>query len=846
MGFLFNESVAVEEAPRRQQTKTKKAERIDMQSGERGCDACPLQDQWPNISSPRMTIKGNRHGDILVLTEAPDELEDLQNDVLIGKTGEFLRQNLSFRHMDRIAFGSTVRCRPNGSRTPTGLEIHCCSQHLENDVELENYKAILLVGGVALSQFVPETSITQFHGIRFPLKIGSKVLWGFGIFHPSFVVRDGGNQSVQYPVFSADINRFFKEVDKWPKPTIPNIKPSDVLVSYDEAEVREIIGKMKGTLGFDIETSTLKPWMQGACIITASFSDGKTTVAFPVNHPLASNEWALPLILETTQKRSWVAHQAAFEFTWLVASARELGISWVSHRFEDTMAQMRLYHGRNNVLDLGLGTHIHLGVNVKSLTQVDPRHIMSFTVDEILPYNGLDAWGSAAINNKIVNSARINETDYERLLGAARSTAYMELAGLPVDFDMADQLETEWGELAKRKEAEAQTIYEVKTFVRERQKEFNIGNAEHVGTALVAYGKVDLPKTPKGKQYVTDDEVLLSFVDQNPLIRCVLDYRKATKFGSNYVKSVKNIKVINRDGDLALHPSYTTMHTATLRLSSTDPNIQNWPKRHDREIRRMIVAPPGHVIVACDSGQIQARIFGMASKDVALCRSFINKEDIHTKWLKRALEIYPDYYLRLIEATGTTWNGEGSHPKPWRDTIKTHFVFASFFGSTSKGCTERTGIPLYYTDQLIEEFWADFPDARRYVKDRRNEYRNTGGVKTLTGRFRYGVMSGNEPIITPIQGGEAEIMIACQNELSKMAIDMDDFYLHPRINVHDDLTFILPDNDDKLETYINTIRDVMLKVRYSWQIVPLTVEVQMGFNWCDLEKVAEFEGDYVH
>ena len=100
-------------------------------------------------------------------------------------------------------------------------------------------------------------------------------------------------------------------------------------------------------------------------------------------------------------------------------------------------------------------------------------------------------------------------------------------------------------------------------------------------------------------------------------------------------------------------------------------------------------------------------------------------------------------------------------------------------------------------------------------------------------------------IITPIQGGEAEIVIGAQNDLSEEAIAADDFYLHPRINVHDDLTFIVPDQDDKIEYYISKIAHQMTRIRFPWQIVPLTVEVQIGYNWCDLEVVATIEGDYI-
>ena len=105
---------------------------------------------------------------------------------------------------------------------------------------------------------------------------------------------------------------------------------------------------------------------------------------------------------------------------------------------------------------------------------------------------------------------------------------------------------------------------------------------------------------------------------------------------------------------------------------------------------------------------------------------------------------------------------------------------------------------------------------------------------------------GNEPVIQPIQNGEAVIVLDCQNELQKLSLEKDDPHLMPRINVHDDLTFIVP--KDEMEKYLLIIKEVMLKIRYQWQRVPLMVEASWGTNWCDMkptEPEHKFWGDYV-
>jgi uracil-DNA glycosylase len=839
LGFFLKES-EVAQATTKERRPKKVA--VLISEHERGCDACPLQEVWPRITTPQMPMRGNLQGDILVIAEAPGEEEDLGGDVLIGKTGQFLRKHIPHRHKDRLAFTNIVRCRPPGNRTPTGLEMHCCYMHLEEDVRRTAFKAVLLVGGSPLSRFIsPATaSITQIHGVRFPIEIAGRVMWGFPVFHPSFVERTGGENSTQWPCFNADIQRFFREVDKWRDPVVERVSAGDVIVTRDPAEARAIIERMEGVLGVDVETSRLKPYERDAKLITGAVSDGDTTVAFPCEHPEDPNDWGVPLLLEVTQQRKWVGHQSQFEYTWLTSEARRLDIDWQCAEFDDSMALVRQLVARTGLNGLDVASRIVLGVDIKSLTDVDARNIMAYSLAEVLPYNGLDAWASAKILRRTGKPA--NQHLYNHFNRASRGFALMELAGLETDQVFAAEQKDKWSKIAMDAEAEAQQIYEAKTFVRERQQEFNIGNNEHVGYALTHYGKIELPKTPSGKSFSTDDAILGPIADKNPLARATLIYREAKKHESTYIDNVRAVP--ERYPDSLIHPSYTAgMHHHCLRSTSTDPNIQNWPKRRHKEIRGMIRARPGHVLMACDSGQIQARIFGMASKDRALIRSFIDHVDIHNHWLHRAIEAYPPYLDRLREQTNT--KDESRLLKAGRDVIKYDFVFASFFGQTAMSCAEKTGIPLGITRELLDEFWGGYPEAYKWLKARRAEYRDTGGVHFLCGQQRYGVMPGNECIITAIQGGEGEFILGALGDLAAASIEEGDPYLLPRICIHDDLTLEVPDTEEAIEYYMGRVTHEMNRIRFPWQIVPLTTEVQVGYSWHDLGKIAELEGDYV-
>jgi DNA polymerase I-like protein with 3'-5' exonuclease and polymerase domains len=233
----------------------------------------------------------------------------------------------------------------------------------------------------------------------------------------------------------------------------------------------------------------------------------------------------------------------------------------------------------------------------------------------------------------------------------------------------------------------------------------------------------------------------------------------------------------------------------------------------------------------------------MASRDRELCRSIIAKEDIHSYWLNQILNYYPPYLERLKHLVA--WDGtEKDLLKQGRDCVKADFVFSSFYGSTAKNCAERTHLPESIAWDVLADFWDRYDGAARWLKEQRNHYRSTGSTTNLCGVTRYGIMSGNEPINTPIQSTAARLVMECQNELASLAKKEKDPHFLPRINIHDDLMFALPDDNDVMLAYMEIISHILVKVRFRWQIVPLMTEWRVGENWADLYPVYDFTGDY--
>ena len=124
-------------------------------------------------------------------------------------------------------------------------------------------------------------------------------------------------------------------------------------------------------------------------------------------------------------------------------------------------------------------------------------------------------------------------------------------------------------------------------------------------------------------------------------------------------------------------------------------------------------------------------------------------------------------------------------------------------------------------------------------------YADTGSVFTIEGVERHGVLWGNETINTPIQGGLAHVVLDGQNELSRTAIELNEPYLHPRINIHDDVTFVLPYDEDLIAAYTqDVIGPALVRLRYDWQIVPFAVEFNVGEDWMNFDKLETIVGDY--
>lgn len=348
---------------------------------------------------------------------------------------------------------------------------------------------------------------------------------------------------------------------------------------------------------------------------------------------------------------------------------------------------------------------------------------------------------------------------------------------------------------------------------------FNIGSPAQVGEILFDKLKLD-PKAKKTKtgQYSTSEEVLEKISHLHPVVNKILEYRQLKKLLSTYLNALPN--TINPTTG-KIHTTYNQTVTATGRLSSTDPNLQNIPVRDEigREIRRAFIADEGHTFLSADYSQIELRLVADFSNDKVMLDAFANDKDIH------AITAAKIYKTPLEEVTATQ-----------RRNAKTA-NFGILYGISAFGLASRLGIPRSEAKQLIDGYFETFPTVQQYMSDAIEKARENGYVTTIKGRKRMlpdinsrnAVVRGyaeRNAINAPIQGSAADIikiaMVNIFDEITKRGLKSKMI-----MQVHDELNF------DVLPQELDIIKELVcrnMQNAYNGR-VSLTASCGTGPNW---------------
>lgn len=352
-------------------------------------------------------------------------------------------------------------------------------------------------------------------------------------------------------------------------------------------------------------------------------------------------------------------------------------------------------------------------------------------------------------------------------------------------------------------------------------EEFNLSSAKQVGEILFDKLKiVEKAKKTKTGQYVTSEEVLESLSSKHPIVKKILEYRGIKKLLSTYVEALP--EMINAKTG-KIHTSYNQTVTATGRLSSSNPNLQNIPIRDEmgKEIRRAFIPDEGHVFFSADYSQIELRIMAHLSGDENMVNAFNAGEDIHTATSAKI------YGVEISEVT-----------KDMRRNAKTA-NFGIIYGISAFGLSERLGISRTEAKTLIEGYFKTYPQVQEYISNSINKAKDNGYVETIFGRKRYlsDINSANSvvrafaernAVNAPIQGSAADIIKIAMVNIDRR-FTQENIQSQMILQVHDELNF------NVLESELEKVKEIVIEeMQNAYKLrVPLIADYGVGKNWLE-------------
>lgn len=586
----------------------------------------------------------------------------------------------------------------------------------------------------------------------------------------------------------------------------------------NEEELRHLCDFFITKESVSIDTETTSTDAISAELVGLSFSVEEKKafyIAVPANYEEALKIVQIFKPLYESDKIMKIGQNIKYDYEVLT----KYGVTLQGKMFDTMIAhyliQPELHHNMDYMAETLLGyqtIHIEELLGPKGKKQKNMRDL---SPTDIYEYAAEDA--DITLRLKNVLEPRLKELGVEELfwnieMPLVRVLADMELNGVCLDTEALQDTSKIFTERMKQYEQE---IY------KEAGEEFNISSPKQVGDIL--FGKMqimDKPKKTKTGQYVTSEEVLQSLENKSPIVRNILNYRGMKKLLSTYIDALP--KLINpRTGHI--HTSFNQALTATGRLSSSDPNLQNIPVRTDdgKEIRKCFIPEEGCLFFSADYSQIELRIMAHLSEDENMMEAFLEGHDIHRATAAKIWHVDIDKVTDAQRKKAKQAN------------------FGIIYGITTYGLAQRMDIPNGEAKELIEGYFRTFPKVQAYMEHAKEVARAKGYAETLFHRRRYlaDINSRNatvrgfaerNAINAPIQGTEADIikvaMVRIWERFKKEGIRSKMI-----LQVHDELNFsVYPEEREQVE------RIVIEEMQNAYPLnVPLIADAGWGKNWLE-------------
>ncbi len=637
-------------------------------------------------------------------------------------------------------------------------------------------------------------------------------------FFTDFSIKEGQPQAVQAELFKGGEAEQDEAAPADEIKTLQNT-PHEYHLVENEKEIRKLASLLEKqkSVCFDTETTGLDP--NNSELVGISFSikpHEAWYVPVPENYHDAVKRVAVFKDVLENQKIEKVGQNIKFD----MAVLKWYDIEVKGPLFDTMIAHYLLQPDMRHNMDYLAETYLHYrpvpienligkkGKNQGSMREVDVKLIKEYAAED----------ADITLQLKSVFEPQLKETGTLKLFEEIEMPlvpvlASMEAEGVKLDIkalnDYSVELEKDIREIEKK-------IFEL------AGTEFNIASPKQLGEVLFDKLKIsDKPKKTKTGQYSTGEEILVKLVHKHPIIEHILEYRSLTKLKSTYVDTLP-LLVSKRDN--RLHTSYNQAVTATGRLSSNNPNLQNIPVRTEkgREIRKAFIPRNNeYILFAADYSQIELRIIAHLSEDKNMMEAFRHNKDIHTETASKVFGVPPEEVTKDMRRKAKMVN------------------FGLIYGISAFGLSQRLGIPRKEAAEIIENYFSQYPGIKKYMEQQIQFAREHGYVETIMGRRRYlkDINSANGPvrgfaernaINAPIQGSSADMIKIAMIRIFE-AFNKHKLRSKIILQVHDELVI-----DTFKEELKQVQRIVKEKMENAMKLhVPVVVDMNTGHNWLE-------------
>lgn len=798
----------------------------------RGCRLCSLGKRDLQV----FDVDGPWDAEVVFVGEAPGQEEEKTRKVFVGKTGKLLRRVLEDLGISNYLLTNVCCCR-HPDRPPTPSEIKKCSRLLKERIQRIQPRLIVPLGNTAIKALLFLEGVTKWRG-KFVNKGDFTYL---PTFHPAAILRDQDKMDV----FLTDLNRVKDFLDG----KIPGQIPTDYRMVSTLEDFHALISYLreKKRFSFDLETTSLKPWLEGSEILIATFSAevGKVSMV-PFEHPetpfsrIELDEVIYPALDALCEDSSLekILQNGMFDIGYLeyLRGIRFRGFSFctlLAHYLQDerkgTHKLEQLAWAETDLAgyDLELREYVSLHPEADFKKGGNYRNIPL----AVLSRYGM---GDADVTFRLEQcyAPRLEKEGFRDLFDKILVPSSYVLSkvrrnGLRVDVPYTKTLITEYEKELEAIELRLHTGFEeVATLEKVTDEPLNFGSPAQLRFLL--FEILGLPvrrRTPKTKEPSTDHDTLEALKHYHPVVAEILNYRKKAKLLSTYLTPVESW--LAQDG--RAHPDYLPFGTVTGRLACSDPNLQNIPRKSD--IKNIFIPEDGLIFLEMDFSQLELRIMAMLSGDERLVQAFIDGRDIHRATAAAIFQILEEEVTedQRFKAKGIN--------------------FGLIYGREAESLAQEFGMQVAEAVEFKRKYFQTFPGVARFIKSVKEAAAILGYVKNLFGRRRRlpQAQSTNnrvreaalrQAVNAPIQAFGSDLTLYAMVIIDEI---LEEQKMQTKIvtEVHDSLLFELPPGEKEplmrickgVAEHLPLPKDADI----SW--VPLVVDMKVGIRWGSLEKV---------